>query len=80
LTTLVHVSLEPNSHNTDGATVTLYFDGVPTREEVREACKTKLGGLPLSVDTEDEFFSYEEHSVPVNELAGLRRFEVYPTV
>ena len=76
---LVHVSLEPNTHNTDGCTVTLYFDGEPTLEQVREVCQTKLPSFNLGVDTEDPFFEFQEHPTPVSERAGLRRYEVYPT-
>jgi hypothetical protein len=75
---LVHATLEPNTHNTDGSTVVLYFDGVPSKEQVCEVCKTKLSSLNLGVDTEDEFFSFEEHSTPVSERAKLHRYEVYP--
>jgi len=74
------VSLEMNTLNKDGNTVTLYFDGEPTLEQVREACQTELGSLPLGVDTKDQYFGFEEHPTPVSERAGLRRYEVYPTV
>lgn len=76
---LVHVTLEPNFHNSDGCTVVLYFDGEPDEAQVREVCETQLGSLNLGVDTADPFFSFEEHPTPVSERASLRRYEVYPT-
>jgi len=79
MTQFIRASLEPNTKNTNGATVTLYFDGEPTLEQIREICKSKLGSIGLSVDTEDPFFGFEEHPTDVSERAGLRRYEVYPT-
>lgn len=75
----IEANLEPNFHNRDGCTVTLYFDGEPTKEQVIEICKTKLQNLNLGVDTEDQYFSFEEHPTTVSERAKLRRYEVYPT-
>ncbi len=79
MSTLIHATLEPNSHNTDGSTVVLYFDEVPSEAEVREVCNNQLLGLGLGVDTSDEFFGFEEHPTPVSERAKLHRYEVYPT-
>lgn len=75
---LVFTTLEPNSHNSDGSTVVLYFDGVPSEAQVRRVCESGLQGLNLGVDTADPFFSFEEHSTPVSERAKLHRYEVYP--
>jgi hypothetical protein len=74
---LVHATLEPNSHNTDGSTVVLYFNQAPSEAEVVLACKELE--LPLRVDTSDEFFEFEEHATPVSDRANLFRYEVYPT-
>jgi hypothetical protein len=76
---LVHATREPNTHNRDADTVTLYFEGEPTLDQVREICVTQLKRLSLGVDTEDQFFGFEEHPTPVSERAGLHRYEVYPS-
>lgn len=74
----VHVSLEPNSSNTDAAAVVLYFEQEPTQEQVLQALsETKL---VLSVDVDDEFFNYEERPTALSNRAGLRRYECHPTV
>lgn len=75
----VYATLEPGFHNSDGCVVTLYFDGEPTLAQVCTVCENELKHLNLGVDTNDEFFAFEEHSTPVSERAGLRRYEVYPT-
>ncbi len=76
---LINSTLEPNTHNKSSSTVTLYFDGEPTLERIREVCKTRLTHLALGVDTEDPFFGFEEHPSPLSKRSGLRRYEVYPT-
>jgi hypothetical protein len=75
---LVHATLEPNSHNSDGFTVALYFDGIPDEDLVREVCDNQLSSFNFGVDTSDEFFGFEEHPTPVSELAKLRRYECNP--
>ena len=77
---LVYATLEPNYHNRDGFTVTLYFDGVPSEAEVRRICEEELKNLGCGVDTNDKFFSFEEHPTPLSDRANVRRYEVYPTV
>ena len=72
----VHATLEPNSHNTDGSTVVLYFEAEPTWVDVVSAlAETTLNG---SVNTDDPDFSWEEHPNALSERAGLRRVECYP--
>ena len=75
----IKATLEPNTHNAGACTVVLYFEDEPTTSDVVEACKNDLGHLPLGVDTDDEFFKFEEHPTTVSDRGSLRRFEVYPT-
>jgi len=75
---LKHATLEPNSYNSDGSTVVLYFDSAPTAEEVIASCNALRGKLPLSVDTSDESFNFERTQNPVSEAAGFHRVECYP--
>lgn len=74
---LVHSSVESCSANDHGDCVVLYFDGVADEDVIRVACK-KLKRLPLTVDPDDEYFSFEEVSTPVSERAELHRYELSP--
>ena len=75
---LVHATLEPNFHNSDGSAVVLYFDGEPSEVEVQNELVRNTGRLALSVDTTDPYYQFEEHPTPVSERAKLRRYECYP--
>lgn len=75
---LVEYGIEANGHNPDGSTVTLYFDGKPTDEEVREACVSLRGKLALSIDVEDQFYSWDEMPTVVSERAKLVRVQAFP--
>lgn len=75
----IHASVESSSDNEHGDCVVLYFDGAASASLIRDTCKSlrKLK-LPLTVDPDGEYFSYEEVATPVSELANLRRYEVSP--
>jgi hypothetical protein len=75
---LAYATLEPNFHNNDGSTVVLYFDGVPSEEQVKQVLRDEAGGRPLWVSPDDPEFAFEEHPTPVSERGKLRRYEVYP--
>ena len=68
---LVDSRLEANHHNPDGSTVTLYFDGKPTDDEVLQACVSLRGKLALSIDVKDEFYAWDEVPTVVSEAANL---------
>lgn len=80
MATVKHVSFEPNSHNSNGCVLVLYFDAEPTREEVVAACDSLYGKHSAgSVDTQDPYFDFQEHPTAVSRAAGFRRYECYPT-
>ena len=75
---LVHSNLETNEENNDGFTLTLYFEGTPTDEEVRAVCESLRGKHNGCVDVEDEFFGWKEYPNPVADKAKLVRVQVFP--
>lgn len=67
----VYGTLEPNEWNRSSVAVTLYFDGVPTAEEVKQACEKDFVG-PLSPI---EPSSYDECPTPLSKKKGLVRIQ-----
>ena len=75
---LVNANLETNEENDSGVAVTLYFDGTPTDDEVKAACREQRGKLGLSVDPEDEYFGWSTYPNKVSEAAKMVRVQAFP--
>ena len=83
---LIYAAGETSSANSDGSTVAMYFEGTPTKDEIKRAAKNTADfrypsgevTCPLGADVSDEFFEGVEVETPVSKAAGLVRVEVYP--
>jgi len=76
---LVYANVENHPHEANASTVFLYFEGVPTAEEVREGFEAEVcDSLGLNVDTEDRFYEHEVVPNVVSERAGLTRVVGFP--
>ena len=78
---LVQASVEENPwHGYCDQTVALYFEGMPTDQEVRAAFvhHWEEGGDPVSVDTKSEEFKWEVIPDEVSERANLIKVFGYP--
>jgi len=76
---LLQFDLESNYHNKDAVAVTLYFDEKPTEDEVRKSCEEIRHRLPLSVDLDSSWFSWEECPTALSDAAGWVRVQAHPT-
>jgi len=72
---LVDYRLEESNANPDGDALTLYFDGEPTQQDVKNACKQIVGKLELSSDPDDESWWWEKCPTSTSEKARLVRVQ-----
>jgi len=75
---MIHASLENNNWN-EGSALTLYFHEKPTEEQVRAACASAQGSLPLGTDLDDPMWEFVVAPTPVSEAAKMVRVQVFPT-
>lgn len=89
MTKFVSAKVEACSDDDNADCVVLYFDGAASASLIRDTCrdllKQKLNPkvppkkkLPLTVDPDGEYFSYEEVATPASKSANLRRYELSP--
>lgn len=76
---LIDFNLENNYYNSDASALTLYFDGEPTEEEVKDACRATLGKQVIGVDPDKDDFSWDKCPTTVSERAGVVRVQCHPT-
>lgn len=67
----VYGAIECSSVNSNGGAVTLYFEGEPTAEEVKRACKKRIDG-PIGPIEPSMYWSAP---TPVSKRAGLVRIQ-----
>jgi len=73
----LYAKLESNDHNNAGASVTLYFEGTPTAEDVQAALDQNTR---LCLADEQYGFVYEVSTKPEKHLKpGVVRVQVYPS-
>ena len=77
---LVSHNLEENVDNDAGDALTLYFDSLPSDDEVRKACVETRGKHNISCDPDDPVggFGWKVCPTSVSARAGLTRVQVWP--
>ena len=73
----IQAELERCVHNSDGSAVTLYFMGVPNDKEIQMALVANPN-LCACGESLESGGTYQEHPSPLSELAGAKRYQVYP--
>lgn len=74
----VYAKIEPCDENPEGGSLSLYFEGEATRDELVAACKEQRGKHPLSVDLNDPYLELKECPNVLSERANLRRYQANP--